>query len=383
MIRDSDPGRYALVDALRGASIVLVILLHLQIRVPLEHGILFSNAPTVVWRFFCRSGSDGVRMFFVISGFLITLTALRRWEHLNDIDARRFYQLRFARIAPLLLLVLAVLGVLHHLQAPGFMINPAQTTYWRALASALTLHLNWLEGKVGYLPPAWDVLWSLSVEEAFYLFFPIGCFLFRWRGAGQALLAVLVLAGPTARALDQTPIWGSKSYLACMDSIAIGCLAAQLTHRRTFSRRTCTLLALVGAGLSLAMIALDRRHFAVVGIDKSLLSFGVAMLLVSEVRAGERRTGARWLSPLGAYGRLSYEIYLTHAFVVLGGVAIYERLGGASAHVELLIAIVLAASWALGAAVERVISSPCNRWLRARGHDERGHHGARSRSPIG
>jgi peptidoglycan/LPS O-acetylase OafA/YrhL len=235
----------------------------------------------------------------------------------------------------------------------------------------LALHLNWLEGKVGYLPPAWDVLWSLSVEEAFYLFFPIGCLLFRWRRAGQALLVLLVLAGPTARALDQTPIWGSKSYLACMDSIAIGCLAAQLTHGRTFSRRVCASLALLGAALSLAMVAIDRRHFAGVGIDKSLLSLGVAALLVSEVRAGARQSGARWLAPLGAYGRLSYEIYLTHAFVVLGSVEIYRRLGGASAHVELLIATVLAASWALGAAVERVISSPCNRWLRARGHDGR------------
>jgi peptidoglycan/LPS O-acetylase OafA/YrhL len=375
------PGRYPLVDALRGASIVLVVLLHLQIRVPLEHGLLFRNAPTVVWSFFCRSGSDGVRMFFVISGFLITLTALRRWQRLNDLDARRFYQLRFARIAPLLLVVLLVLGVLHHLQVPGFMIDPAKTTYWRALASALTLHLNWLEGKVGYLPPAWDVLWSLSVEEAFYLLFPIGCLLFRWKGAGQALLVLIVLAGPTMRAIDQTPIWGSKSYLACMDSIAIGCLAAQLTHRRTFSRRTCTLLALVGAGLSLAMIALDRRHLAVVGIDKSLLSLGVAALLVSEVRASVRQSGARWLAPLRAYGRLSYEIYLTHVFVVLGSVALYQRLGWTRAHVELLIAIVLAASWALGAAVERVISAPCNRWLRARGHDERRgfiHHGAPS-----
>jgi peptidoglycan/LPS O-acetylase OafA/YrhL len=359
------PGRYALVDALRGVSIVLVILLHLQIRVPLEHSALFRNAPAVVWSFFCRSGSDGVRMFFVISGFLITLTALRRWERLDGLDARRFYQLRFARIAPLLLALLAVLGVLHYLQVASFTINPAQTTYPRALVSALTLHLNWLEGKVGYLPPAWDVLWSLSVEEAFYLCFPLGCLLFRWKGAGQALLVLLILAGPTARAIDQTPIWGSKSYLASMDSIAIGCLAAQLTHRRTFSPRAGTVLAFIGGALSLAMIALDRRHLAVVGIDKTSLSLGVAALLVSEVRAGVGQSAARWLAPLGAYGRLSYEIYLTHVFVVLGSAAIYKRLGWSPENVDVLIAFVLVASWALGAAVERTVSSPCNRWLRA------------------
>lgn len=46
-----------------------------------------------------------------------------------------------------------------------------------SIFSALTFQINWLESKVGYLPANWDILWSLSMEAVFYLFFPILCFM--------------------------------------------------------------------------------------------------------------------------------------------------------------------------------------------------------------
>ena len=83
-----------------------------------------------------------------------------------------FYRIRFARIAPLLVLIVAVLSALALAHVEGFQFSHKRAPLWRAVVSAFTFHLNWLEARFGYLPANWDVMWSLSIEEVFYLFFP-------------------------------------------------------------------------------------------------------------------------------------------------------------------------------------------------------------------
>ncbi|MET0412286.1 MAG: acyltransferase [Polyangiaceae bacterium] len=363
--------RNSYIDALRGLSIVLVVVLHVQIRVRLQDTFLFRHVSDILWAFWCRNGHNGVRIFFVISGFLITSTSLARWGSLQHIDARRFYQLRFARIAPPLLLLLALLSLLHLLGVTNYTIDPAKATLWRALFSALTLHLNWLEAQVGYLPAAWDVLWSLSVEEAFYLFFPFACLALR-RAAGRVavltLLALLIIIAPIFRALEQNPIWNMKAYLACFDAIAIGCLAAAWLHQRTLPLRTRATFAIIGGALVLAVLALERRPLFVPlnahGLTETILALGVAALLVAAARAQVPQRTARWLRPLTACGRLSYEIYLTHIFVVFAALSVFKGNDLPIDAAPVMVAIVLAVSWALAALVERYISAPSNRWLR-------------------
>jgi len=104
-----------------------------------------------------------------------------------------------------------------------------------------------------------------------------------------------------------------------------------------------------------------NRH----GLTKTLLSLGVAGLLVAASRAEVPRRLARWLRPLTACGRLSYEIYLTHAFVVLTAVSVFKRSDLPIDAAPAMLALVLGVSWALGALAERYISSPSNRRLRA------------------
>src|SRR5580704_14726554 len=65
----------------------------------------------------------GVQMFFVVSGFLITSITLRRWGQLSKVNLRDFYVLRFARIAPLLLLLLVVLSGLHFAYVKDFVVT--------------------------------------------------------------------------------------------------------------------------------------------------------------------------------------------------------------------------------------------------------------------
>ncbi len=111
--------------------------------------------------------------FFVISGFLITRLSIGRWGPLGHIHIGAFYALRVARILPCLLLLLLILSALHLMGAPNFTIPPDRASLGRATLAALTFHVNYLEGHHGYLPGCWDILWSLSIEETFYLLFPL------------------------------------------------------------------------------------------------------------------------------------------------------------------------------------------------------------------
>jgi peptidoglycan/LPS O-acetylase OafA/YrhL len=364
--------RAAVIDLMRGISILLVILLHVQIRIRLQHTPLFEVAPTALWRLLCRNGNEAVRVFFVISGFLITTNTLRRWGSLPAIDPRRFYQLRFARIAPTLAALLAVLSLLHLVGAEKYTINAEKATLARALSAAATFHLNWLEAARNfYLPASWDVLWSLSVEEAFYLLFPLGCAVYRWPRAGHALLLGLFAAGTWVRCtLVEQPMWQSKAYLCCIDAIALGCFAALVSHGRTLSRPSVNAL-LGGCGaIALAVLAYARapafRYFSERGLHLTLLSLATAGLMVAGTRVQLRGAGPAWLRPLLACGRLSYEIYLTHMFVVLSVVAWFHRHGDPVGAVYPLLGVTLVLCWALGALVEHFWSAPANRWLRAR-----------------
>ncbi len=110
-------------------------------------------------------------------------------------NVRDFYRLRFARIAPLLLLLLVVLSVLDLVHVEGFVVSQKTGGLGRALLAAFTFHINLLEARRGYLPPGWDILWSLSVEEMFYLFFPLICRGFRRVSFLLVLLSVFCGVG--------------------------------------------------------------------------------------------------------------------------------------------------------------------------------------------
>ncbi len=74
-----------------------------------------------------------------------------------------------------MVLLHAILSILDRAHLKYFTISPKSGGLGRALLAALTSHVNVLEARRGYLPANWDILWSLSVEEVFYLFFPLVC----------------------------------------------------------------------------------------------------------------------------------------------------------------------------------------------------------------
>jgi peptidoglycan/LPS O-acetylase OafA/YrhL len=361
------------VDLLRCLAILFVLLNHVNMRLFLAHIPYTRGLPSQLMSSLIWNGQRGVQIFFAVSGFLITSTTLRRWSQMSLRSVREFYQLRFARIAPLLLLLLMVLSLLHAARFHDYVV--AQTTggLGRAVFAALTFHINVLEAARGYLPGNWDVLWSLSVEETFYLLFPLLMWLLG-RGKGLvALLLVFVVLGPFARSVwaHDNEVWQEYSYLGGMDAIALGCLTALILARVELSRVTLRLVGGLGAGLLALCLGFTHQTEAWglgrTGLDMSLV--GVATCMIIAAAAQSRWHSSRMLRPLIVLGRCSYEIYLTHMFVVFTAFGIFVAAGKPMGGVPVLFIAVILIAGLFGALVARLYSEPVNRWLRRRWGD--------------
>jgi peptidoglycan/LPS O-acetylase OafA/YrhL len=366
----SSPSRLDGVDILRGLAILFVLLNHVHMRLLLAGVPYFAATSRPLIASLVWNGQFGVQIFFAVSGFLITSTALRRWGLLSDLQLRDFYLLRIARIAPLLLALLAVLAALHYANISSFVVSEKTGGLGRALLAALTLHVNVLQARRGWLPANWGVLWSLSVEEMFYLFFPLVA---RFLGRGYFFISILlcfVAVGPFARTIlaRGNEIWAEQSYLGGMDAIALGCLTALLVRRVPFSRGALRVLALAGAALILSiLVGLRFAYVPLVarsGLDMTIIALGTCMVIIAA--AATQWQGPRLLAPLLRLGQCSYEVYLTHMFVVFACFAVLMKFGHPLWAVPVLFAVTIFVAGAAGAIVARFFSEPANRMLRKR-----------------
>ncbi len=356
------------VDLLRGLAIFFVLMNHVNMRllfahVPYTQGLPRQLVHTLVW-----NGQRGVQIFFTVSGFLITSTTLRRWGSLSNVSVRDFYLLRFARIAPLLFLLLAILSGLHLAGVPNFVVSQKTGGLSRALIAAFTFHVNVLEARRGYLPANWDILWSLSVEEMFYLFFPLMCRTLARAKLLIPLLLLFVVLGPIGRTVlsHGNEVWQEYSYLGGMDAIAIGCLTAILLDKRELSKRGSKIFAVCGAATLIVLLGFstyaDRLGLGRSGLDMSLLAVGSAMMIVASAATLWR--SPRIFEPLLRIGQRSYEVYLTHMFVVFVIFGFFVSLGSPLHAVPALFLSVIIVAGLLGEVVAKFYSEPMNRMLR-------------------
>jgi peptidoglycan/LPS O-acetylase OafA/YrhL len=365
--------RLAGVDVLRGLCILSVLLHHAHLRFKVNKFPVNDVLPYTLNQVLFWTGLYAVIAFFVISGFLITSLSIRRWGELGNVHIGSFYRMRMARILPCLLLVLAVLTALHFLGFPGAAMYEERASLGQTLFAALTFHMNWLEGSVGWGPPGWGVLWSLSVEEVFYIAFPLVCLLLRSEKVLPWALLVLVIAGPINRVVyaDDQP-WGAYAYLSCMDGMAFGCLAALVCARMNLSTRALRGSLVTGALLALAIVIFcdeDNYHVGLggYGVNVTLLELGVALMLIAFGKGVGNRTMSIGTSWLRALGRWSYEIYLFHMLPLLALMAWFKEADRPAYAIPLTYIAMLLSSIALGFLVYRYFSEPLNRKLRSSG----------------
>src|SRR5271154_3218497 len=140
-----------------------------------------------LWGAIAKSGAAGVDLFFALSAFLIASILLREREETGGISLRRFYLRRILRIWPLYFLLIAVAVVLSHTVAN-------QHLPWYYVAGYLLFVGNWVHAVFGRPESVCSPLWTVSIEEQFYLIWPMLMKILRRRGMIVAAIITFLLA---------------------------------------------------------------------------------------------------------------------------------------------------------------------------------------------
>ena len=296
-------------------------------------------------------GGMGVRLFYVLSGFLITSILLSYGDRPLGNALKTFYARRVLRIFPLFYFVLAVAALLDI----------------SVVRESLGWHLAYLSNAFIYRQGTWQGavshFWSLAVEEQFYLVWP-------WLVLGLAPARAMWIAGAMAVAAPVTVLlnphpMASVLPTSCLDSLGLGALLAWPASRPGVMRWGAR------AGLPVLAASLAGRYLAVggaladvgVGAGTSLVS----AWLVGRAAEGFAGTTGRVLElrPLMYLGTISYGVYVYHAFVPYLMGRLFGAWGTAPSDWPWRFAVLSAVTIALASVSWRVLERPMLR-LKAR-----------------
>ncbi len=255
----------------------------------------------------------GVDVFFVLSGFLITGILLER-KQAGGSYFGRFYRRRFFRIVPSYVVVIVLYGLMF-----------TWREYKPVWLFLLAPNIHSLGTHTPELP-----LWSLAVEEQFYLVWPV-IVLFTSEATLLRLSVAAVVLTPILRAVC-TPLFPNHFYIYCLtpfraDLLCAGAVLALLWKRRTVGTaaeitRWAPLVCLVGFALFISCQAFSAFHLArnTALANALVYSFSligsVGLLAWALTGTGRLRT-LLLLPPLRYLGEISYTMYLVHIFLIV------------------------------------------------------------------
>ena len=293
-------------DGLRALSIGLVLFAHSHPTEELQK-----------LAFYC--GNLGVRIFFVISGFIITWLLLQEEKSSGAVSLRNFYARRIARIFPAYYTYLAAVLLLDR----AGLIDGGRTSQ-KLLNILFLANYGPCEGPTG-------VLWSLGVEEQFYLFWP-GIFMifkfYREKRVALTILLGVILLSPALRGVNtlfwknqETYFWLNRfSFLFQMDIIAWGCAGAFVAFHWSQLVQYLAKHAVIVFFFAMFIIILPytARGYDGYGIETvfgpTLEAFGAALIIVVGVAKSDLFIFRILnLKPVIWLGTLSYSLYLWHS----------------------------------------------------------------------
>jgi len=270
-------------------------------------------------------GPLGVTMFFVLSGFLITRILIQ--SKLKDDDSGRshwfsvkqFIIRRSIRIFPIYFLAIFVLYILN--------VPPVRDTIWWCLTYSINLYIASKEHWMGTI----DHLWSLAVEEQYYLIFPYLILFLPTKHYLKVLISMIFISVGTRMFLffnGNDQVIQFVLMPTCLDSFGLGGLLAYFFtfKKETYFKEICNYKYLIMSLLLLIMFFYFSRqyqlssnqthHFGNLVLERFMASLFCFFLIAKAVSGYEGIM--KWVlkNPVSSYlGRISYGLYLYHNFI--------------------------------------------------------------------
>ncbi len=335
------PAHVVGLDGVRGVAVLLVFISHFHWI--LSPDLLFTKVTP--WHFINRTfeaGFMGVDIFFVLSGFLITSLIMKDRSTNQKNLFKRFYKRRALRLLPALYaLLIADFFVSRWENFPG-------DIQWRTTWHALLFLNNWnIVNNFGKAQNDLGHLWSLGIEEQFYLIWPLTIWLLAKLKISSKMMIPLILFASLVVMAHRTSLWNDGTswiilYIRTdtrLDSLLIGAMFAYVyRHYQVPSKILNSVATLSFIGLIYIKYFLDKSPFRFeMGWTIIALLAGFIILSVAEGAFFVQKVFT-W-RPLTMIGKVSYGLYLWHMpiFLLFG-----RHVTSGSRPLRLLIGIILA-----------------------------------------
>ena len=311
-------------DALRFFAFFCVFLTHYRRPDPNVHGAAWVLHLAWLVRLVQDCGAFGMLVFFLLSSYLITELLLRERERTGTVHLKAFYMRRILRIWPLYLFALMACAVIGRF-APEYWLG-----YGRFLAMLLFAG-NWYVGRYGYGTGAYGPLWSISLEEQFYLLWPTVA---KWMGPRSIFIASVAiipislgtLAYQRAHGAVMQPALFTNSFVQFL-LFALGALLALVLKGQVLRIRPAARALLFFGGLGVWLLAegqhrmlwSERISATAMTVDFLLAALGCVLIFLSFSGASPRL----FPKPLVYLGKISYGLYVYHmgALILLQHIA--------------------------------------------------------------
>jgi peptidoglycan/LPS O-acetylase OafA/YrhL len=332
-------------DGFRGIAVVLVLLVHIPVAVPW----LFNRV--------IEGGGFGVDAFFVLSGFLITAILLRDQAHGGAVRLGAFYRRRAMRLLPALLTFIVIF--LYYAWITSLPGDNASS-----VLSIIFYYSNtWLHR--GAMWPGLGHMWSLALEEQFYLLWPLCLTLFFGLRRRLTPTVVLLVAAIAIIAIRRgvlynhgvSWLWLYTRLATRADAMLVGCLLAQLWVRGKVPRRGVQLAGWLALAYFLYIVWAGAGGDFLYRGGYTLIAVAIGIVLLAVLETDWLFNRVLRVRPLRAVGRVSYGLYIWH-LPIFTVVARYDRTWNPFVQTIVALGFTALATYGSWALVER----PFLRW---------------------